>query len=157
MKTMTNTTRTAEERRLLILGGIGKDHSSIEIASEMGVRKWVVMNDIRAMQRNNDPELKQAYKDKVTRASAGKVSQITSRNEAFHQMTGMSFQQKNFENMINYYKAELKGISDSQDERYAVTGLTSSVRKTLKRNDILTKLRGKNQLTPKARAYLLQN
>jgi hypothetical protein len=56
--------------------------------------------------------------------------------------------------MINYYKAELDLIYKSKDEFTAITGLSGDIRKTLKRNDILTGHRGKIQLTAKARDYL---
>jgi hypothetical protein len=89
-----------EERRLIILSGIGKDHTNVEIASELGVGKWMVLNDLRLMSYYKDPELKQAYLDKETRAHANKQSQVNLRDERFHHMTGMTFQEKNFENMI---------------------------------------------------------
>jgi hypothetical protein len=147
-------TMNVDERRLIILKGIGLDHSTIEIAAEMGVRKWMVLNDLRAMNYSRDPELKQAYIDKETRAHAGKQSRINIRDERFRHMTGMTFQEKNFENMINYYKAELEIIYKSKDECTAITGLSTDIRKTLKRNDILTGHRNKIQLTTKARDYL---
>jgi hypothetical protein len=46
-------------------------------------------------------------------------------------------------------------IYESQDECIAVTGLSKNIRKTLKRNEILTGNKNKNQLTAKARDYLL--
>ncbi|MDP2901410.1 MAG: hypothetical protein Q8O47_10655, partial [Candidatus Bathyarchaeota archaeon] len=64
---MTNENMNADERRLVILRGIGLDHSTIEIAAEMGVGKWMVLNDLRAMNYSKDPELKQAYLDKELR------------------------------------------------------------------------------------------
>ena len=153
-KQMTNITMNAEERRLVILRGIGQDHTTIQIAAEMGVGKWKVLNDLRAMNYSKDPELKQAYLDKETRAHADTVSLINIRDEKFRHMTGMTFQQKNFENMVNYYKAELQMIYQSRNEGVAITGLSKDVRKTLKRNDIVTGHRGKIQLTSKARDYL---
>ena len=55
--TMINHTISAEERRLIILRGIQQDHTNIEIAAEMGVGKWTVLNDLRAMSYSKDPEL----------------------------------------------------------------------------------------------------
>ena len=107
--------------------------------------------------RIKNPELKQAYLDKETRAHAGQQSITKQRDERFHKMTGMTFQDKNFENMIHYYKAELDVIYKSKDERNAITSLSNDIRKTLKRNDILTGYRGKIQLTEKARKYLRLN
>jgi hypothetical protein len=152
---MTNDAISPEERRLLILKGINQDRSSLEIAAEMGVGKWIVLSDLRAMKYNKDPELKQAYFEKETRANADKQSQINLRDERFHHMTGKTFQEKNFENMINYYKTELQAIYKSKDECTAITGLSKDVRKTLKHNEILTGRKGNNQLTAKARDYLL--
>jgi hypothetical protein len=72
-------------------------------------------------------------------------------------MTGMTFQEKNFKNMINYYKAELQVIYKSQDERVAISNLSKNVRKTLKRNDITAGHGSREQLSGKARDYLLLN
>lgn len=152
--TMINHTISAEERRLIILRGIQQDHTNIEIAAEMGVGKWTVLNDLRAMSYSKDPELKQAYEDKETRLHTSKESVTNIRDEKFLKMTGMTFQEKNFRNMINYYKAELQFIYKSKDECTAITGLSTDIRKTLKRNDILTGNRGRIQLTDKARDYL---
>jgi len=152
---MINNATSPEERRLMILRGISLDHTSIEIAVEMGVGKWIVLNDLRAMKYNKDPELKQAYLDKETRAHADMNSQIKLRDERFRHLTGMTFQEKNFENMINYYKAELQVICKSQDERIAITGLSKNVRKTFKRNEITTGHGRREQLSGKARDYLL--
>ena len=151
---MTNDAISPEARRLLILKGIGQDHSSIEIAAEMGVRKWIVLSDLRAMKYNKDPELKQAYHDKETRANANTKSQTNLRDERFHHMTGLTFQEKNFENMINYYKAELQKVYQSNDECSAITGLSKNIRTTLKRNDITMGSKNQPRLTTKARNYL---
>jgi hypothetical protein len=49
---MINNVTNPEKRRLMILRGINQDHTSIEIAAEMGVRKWIVLSDLRAMKYN---------------------------------------------------------------------------------------------------------
>ncbi len=141
---MTNKAINSEERRLIILRGIRQDHTNIEIAAEMGVGKWTVLNDLRAMSYSKDSELKQAYLDKEARLHENKQSLVNLRDEKFQHMTGMSFQEKNFQNMINYYKAELQVISKSRDEFTAITGLSTNIRKTLKRNEILTGLQGQD-------------
>ena len=141
----------------MILKGINQDQSNIEIAAEMGVRKWIVLNDLRAMKYNKDPELKQAYLDKETRAHAYTQSQTNLRDERFRHMTGKTFQEKNFENMVNYYKSELQAVYKSRDERVAISGLSKNVRKTLKHNEILTGHGLREQLSVKTRDYLLSN
>ena len=60
-----------------------------------------------------------------------------------------------FENMINYYKDELQVIFKSQDEYTAIAGLSKTVRNTLALNKITTGWGRNNQLTAKARGYLL--
>ena len=138
----------------MILEGIDNDLNTLEIAVKLGVNKWLVMKDLRTMKYNKDPELKQAYIDKLTRYIAKKQSQTNRRDEAFHHMTGKTFQEKNFENMINYYKAELQVIYKSRDERVAISSLSKNVRKTLKRNDITTGHGHREKLSGKARDYL---
>ena len=154
---MINNVTSPEERRLMILRGINQDHTSIEIAAEMGVMKWIVLHDLRTMKYNKDPELKQAYLDQETRVNASKQSKINLRDVKFHHMTGMTFQEKNFENMINYYKAELQVIYKSQDERVAISSLSKNIRKTLKHNDITAGHGSREKLSGKARDYLLLN
>jgi len=152
---MINNAISPEERRLMILKGINQDHTSTEIATEMGVRKWIVLNDLRAMKYAKDPELKQAYLDKVTRANTNRQTQINLRDERFRHMTGKTFQEKNFENMVNYYKVELQMIYKSHDERIAISTLSKNVRKTLKHNEILTGHGLREHISGKARDYLL--
>jgi hypothetical protein len=109
------------------------------------------------MSYSRDPELKQAYIDKETRAQAGQLSITNQRNERFLKMTGKTFQEKNFENMINYYRAELDTIYKSKNEFAAITQLSDGTRKTLKRNEILSGYRSRIQLSEKARSYLRHN
>lgn len=152
---MINESISSDERRLVILRGIINDDTPIEIANEMGVRKWIVMNDLRVMRHNRDPELKQAYTEKERRTNANKQRQVNIKDERFQHMTGMTFQEKNFQNMINYYRAEILEIYESIDKCAVVTGLSKDVRRVLKHNNILSGHRGKIQLTAKARDYLL--
>jgi hypothetical protein len=137
----------------MILRGINQDHTSMEIAAEMGVRKWIVFNDLKAMRYHKDPGLKQAYLDKDTRANANKQYLIM--DERFHNMTGMTIQEKNFENMITYYKAELQRIYESRDECTVIMGLSSIVRNMLRRSEIITWHGGKIRLSARARDCLL--
>jgi len=152
---MMNNVMSPEERRLVILRGIQRDQSNVEMAAEMGVGKWTVLNDLRAMSHNRDPELRQAYVDRQARMDEGRNAVTNVRDEKFRKMTGMTFQEKNFENMINYYRAELQLIYKSKDEGSAITRLSTDVRKTLRRNEILVGRRDRIQLTDKARDYLV--
>ena len=105
-----------EERRLIILRGIEQDLTSLEIATKMGVKLGRIMSYLKTMKYNRDSELKQAITDKKIRALASKQAIVNLRNERFKLMTGMTFQEKNFENMVNYYRPELTKIIGSKDE-----------------------------------------
>jgi len=143
-----------EDRRLVILRGIGQDLTSLEIATKMGVKLGRIKSDLKAMKYHRDPGLKQAYTDKKIRALASKQAHVNVRNERFKLMTGMTFQEKNFDNMVNYYRPELIKILGSKDEALAIMGLPKSVQKTLSRNEIINGLKFSRKVSSKARDYL---
>jgi transposase len=151
---MLNNVNSPEERRLVILSGIGQDLTSLEIATKMGVKISTVKNDLRAMKYNRDSDLKKAYTDMKKRALKIRQKPAKVRNERFKLMTGMTFQEKNFENMVNYYRPELIKILRSKDENAAIMGLPKSVQRTLTRNDITDGLTNRRQISSKARNYL---
>jgi hypothetical protein len=151
---MLNNVISPEERRLVILEGIGQDLTNVEIAAKMGVKIWRIKSDLRAMKYHKDSELKQAYTDKKIRAIASKQAIVNVRNEKFKSMTGMTFQEKNFENMVYYYRPELIEILGSEDEAIAIMGLPTSVQRTLARNKIINGLKFNRQISSKACDYL---
>ena len=153
-KTMQNNVRSPEERRIVILRGIGQDLTSLEIAAKMDVKISIVKSDLKAMKYHRDPELKQAYTDKKMRALASKQALVNGRNERFKIMTGMTFQEKNFENMVTYYRPELIKILRSKDENAEIIGLPKSVQRTLTRNKITNGLTHRRQISSSAREYL---
>ncbi|MBC8225087.1 hypothetical protein H8E65_10885 [Candidatus Bathyarchaeota archaeon] len=138
----------------MILEGIGQDLTNVEIAAKMGVQIHVVRSDLKGMNYSRDPDLKQAYTDKKIRALASKQAIVNVRNERFKLMTGMTFQKKNFENMVSYYRPELIKILGSADENTAIMGLPKSVQRTLARNEITDGLTNRRQISSKARDYL---
>ena len=145
---------SSEERRLVILEGIGQDLTSLEIAAKMGVKLGRIKSDLRAMRYSRDSELKQAYTDKKIRVLASKQAIVNLRNERFKSMTGLTFQEKNFENMVAYYRPELIEILRSADENAAITSLSTSIQKTLTRNKIIDGFTHSRQISSKARDYL---
>jgi len=151
---MLNDNHEPEERRLMILEGIDNDLNTLEIAVKLGVNKWLVMKDLRTMKYNKDPELKQAYKDQDARAMVNRRSSSKSSDERFHLMTGMSFQEKSFENMINFYRPELIKIMMSRDESIAIAGLSKNIQKVLRHNEIIAGGKYRRKITSKARSYL---
>jgi hypothetical protein len=153
-KTMLNNVSSPEERRLVILRGIDQDLTNLEIAEKMDIRIGVVKRDLKAMKYVRDPELIQAYTDKKKRALKIRQKPANERNERFKLMTGMTFQKKNFENMVSYYRPELIKILRSKDENAAIMGLSKSVQRTLVRNEIIDGFTHSRQISFKARNYL---
>ena len=149
-KTMLNSVSSPEERRLVILGGIGQDLTNLEIATKMGVKISIIKNDLRAMKYNRDSDLKQAYTEQKIRALASKQALANVRNERFKLMTGMTFQEKNFENMVNYYQPELTKIIGSNDENTGIMRLPKSVQRALTRNEIIIGHKKGRQISSKA-------
>jgi len=151
---MLNNVHEPEERRLVILEGINHDLNSSEIAAKLGVERWIVRKDLKSMKYNRDPELIRAYKDQFTRAIANKRSASKLSDERFHTMTGMTFQEKTFDNMMNFYRPELIRVIESRDETVAITNLDKSIQRVLKHNDIISGGKNRRRITSKARAHL---
>jgi hypothetical protein len=151
---MLNIVSSPEARRLVILEGIGQDLTNLEIATKMGVKIHMIKSDLRVMKYHRDSELKQAYTDKKIRAIASKQAIVNMRNDKFKRMTGMTFQKKNFENMVSYYRPELIKILRSKDENTAIMSLPKSVQRTLARNKIIDGFTHSRQISSKARNYL---
>ena len=144
-------------RRPTILEGISKNLTYTEIAVQLGVKRWTVNSDIRKMQYNRDPELKQVYQKRDELTQANKQKSAQKQETRFIRMMGMSIDEKMFQNMISFYKPELKKVIGSKNESKALSKLSSNIRKTLKRNNIITQGWGNYDITPKARKFLLSN
>jgi len=143
-----------EARRLMILRGIGNDRSNLQIAEEMGLRRWIVVRDLKTMRFNKDPGLRKAILDQRDRELMTRQAVDDVKINRFKLMTGMSFQEKNFENMVNYYRPELIKILESGDEENAIMDLPRSVQKTLTRNEITVGLRNNHKVSSRARGFL---
>ena len=139
-----------EDRRLVILEGIGEDLTSLEIATKMGVKLGRIKSDLKTMKYKRDSELKQAITDKKIRALESKQAIVNVRNERFKLMTGMTFQEKNFENMVNYYRPELTKIIGSKDENAGIMRLPKNVQRALTRNEIIIGHKKWRQISSKA-------
>jgi hypothetical protein len=154
LERMVEQVRSPEERRLMILSGLRRGYVLADIAAEIGVGKSVVVADIRSMKYVKDPELRKVYQDKETHLVEGRDLRRKMRDAQFRMMTGMSFEEKNFSNMINYYKVELQGVLRSPDERFAISCLSKNVRRVLKQNNITVGHGRNEQLSVEARDYL---
>ena len=151
---MLNVYEDRESRRFTILEGISKDLSYLEIASQLGVNKWIVSSDIRKMQHERDPKLGQMYQKKKELIMAKKQMSAQKRDNRFYGMTGMTIDEKMFQNMIHFHKPELKKVMASKNESNEISKLSRNVRKILQRNEIINRGCGKYEITPKARDFL---
>jgi len=156
---MLNYSQERLNRRQTILEGISQDLTHSEIAAKLGVNRWVVMNDIRFMQRYEDPEYRRAQEvqEEVRAERESAVTREKSfvvQNERFVKLMGMSLREKSFRNMVEFYGPELRRVLKSVDQNAAIMMLPKSVRRALINNGIITKGRRDNMLTPQAVEYL---
>ena len=114
----------------------------------------VVKRDLNVMRRRKDPELKKAYKKARERVLAKKLAVSNRPGEKFQRMTGMTFKEKTFNNMMSFYGPELRKILKAESEGDAIRELSNSVRKTLKRNGIITNKWKVPKITAYARTCL---
>jgi len=151
---MSNVIRERQERRPIILEGTSQGLKHSEIATQLGVNRRVILNDLRFMRKNGDPELKEAQEaQEQIRVNKPSVASINS--ERFLNMTGMTFQEKSFRNMIDFNKHVLMKILNSKNQNAAISRLPKNTRKTLKKNGIITNGWNKCEITLKTLDYLL--
>jgi hypothetical protein len=150
---MSHFIRERQERRLIILEGINQGLKHSEIATQLGVNRWVIVNDLKFMRNNGDPELKVLQKAQE-QIRVNKPSVASMSNERFLNMTGLTFQEKSFRNMIDFNKHALMKILNSKNQNAAIMGLPKSIRNTMKNNGIITKGWHKCEITLKTLDYL---
>jgi hypothetical protein len=147
------------ERRPLILEGISQDLDHSEISAQLGSNRWVILSDIKFMRRNGDHGLKQAEKAQVqVREKKAFLFETEKKhykqNKRFLRMTGITLEEKSFRNMIDFNKLALLKILRSEDQYAAIIKLPTSIRKTLKKNGIITKRWMDNEISERAQEYL---
>lgn len=59
-------------------------------------------------------------------------------NQEFQEMTGISLEEKNFRNMVDYYKPKLIEIIEALDQSAAIMVLPRNDRKTMVKNGLIT-------------------
>jgi hypothetical protein len=111
------------------------------------------------MRRNGDHGLKQAEKAQAqvreTKAVLfEKDKKHYKQNKRFLRMTGITLEEKSFRNMIDFNKLALLKILRAEDQYAAIVKLPKSIRKTLKKNGIITKRCQDNEITVRAQKYL---
>jgi len=135
---------------------MGQNLDILDIASQLGVNKCLIMSDLRYMRHKKDLELKQAYEDRFACILANKRSLTKIRDEKICLMIGMTIEEKNFENVVNFYRSELMKILGSKNEELAIKGLSKSVRKSFEKNEIIDWRTNNHLISPRARAYLFR-
>ena len=140
------------KKRNAILEGISQNISVVDISRHTGTTRREVVRIIRAMRRNKDPELREA-EDVAEAENNSRLNTSQKLDNKFYEMTGLTFQEKTFQNMVAFYRPELISIVNTRDQDTAIRKLPTSVRKTLVRNNILTS-KGKLEVTQNAIKYL---
>ena len=106
------------------------------------------------MQHERDLELREMYQKKKELIKANKQVSAQKRDNRFYGMTGMTIDEKMFQNMIHFHKNELKKVMGSKDESKEISKLSRKVRTILQRNKIINRGCGKYKITPKARDFI---
>ena len=101
------------------------------MATELGVTKWIIGHDIRKMKNSRDPELKKRYLERDEFINLNKNKQAKKIQSRFLRMTGLTIEEKMFQNMAFFYRSELKKILNSKDENKTISKLSNNIRKTL--------------------------
>jgi hypothetical protein len=156
---MLENTTARKKRRLIILRGISQDLKHSEISAQLGANRWVIMSDIKFMRSTGDLGLIQAEEAQVQVHEKkvllfAKEKRHFKQNERFLGMTGITLQEKSFRNMIDFNKYELLNILKSKDQHAAIMSLPENIKKTLKRNGIITKRWQDNEISDRAQEYL---
>jgi len=151
-----------QNRLIAILKGISQNLNDSEIASKLGVNRWLIQREVRSMRFNGDPRLKQAESsreairlEKIMRLIEARTH--TKQNEKFLHMTGITLEEKNFRNMIDFHKSKLMKIMKADDQSAAIRGLPGRERMTMLHNGILNGRRGSPatwRVTARAKEYL---
>jgi hypothetical protein len=138
-----------EDRRQVLLNGISQNIKYTELAALLGVRRRELITEVKTLQRNRDPDLEKARRLGQAKKRKEELAASRKREENFYEMTGMTFQEKSFQNMVYFFKRELLTIVRSRDQEAAIRNLPKSTRRTMVHNGILIK-RKSNEITQKA-------
>jgi hypothetical protein len=144
-----------DKRHPIIIRGIRNGLRHSVIAKQLGVTKRKIRNDLHFMRYNKDPELEKALKAQAE-IQGKKQLLATINNDKFLDMTGISFQEKSFRNMVEYNKHELMRIINSKNQHVAIMRLPKSTRKSLINNGIITSGWKKSEISPKTMHYLFK-
>ena len=154
---MVNSKQERAARRVIILEGLNGGLSKEKIAKKLGVNPSIVRKDLNRMKYCKDPDLKQAQINVKEKARANKERISNRPGERFLRITGMTFQEKTFNNMMSFYEPEIRKILRVKEQDVAIRDLPGSVVKTLKKNGIIASGWKTLKVTQKARNYLVKS
>jgi hypothetical protein len=143
-----------ESHRQVILDGISQNLGYNELASQLGVSRRKVIREVKTLRRRRDPDLFEAQRAAKVRVDEEKLSVSRKREERFFRMTGMTIQEKSYQNMVQFYKPEILSILESENQEAAVSEIPQRVRKILRKYNILTG-RSFPEISRRARDQLL--
>jgi IS30 family transposase len=127
-----------DNHRQVILDGISQNIGYTELASRLGVSRKEVIREVKTLRRRRDADLFEARRAARGRVDEEKLSASRRRDERFFRMAGMTIHEKSFQNMVQFYKPEILSILESENKEAAVSEIPQSVRKILRKYDILT-------------------
>ena len=151
---MTHTKEERDARRLVILEGLNNGLTNEKIAEKLEIHPRMIRRDLSRMQHSRDPELKQALINAREKIAAAKEKAANRQDEQFKSNTGMTFKEKTFNNMMQFYGPEIKKIMKAKNQDEAIRDLPNSVIRTLKRNGIIAPGWKTPQVTQKAIFHL---
>ena len=140
-------------RRPAVLEGISQNQTYKEIAFKLDVNEADIFRDISTMRFNKDPGLFNAQR--MRQDIRKKKQELWSKTleDKFTKMTGMTIQEKSFENMVDYYKPELLIILSSRDSATEIKKLPLTTRRALLKAGLLNSKH--TEITQKALDHLL--
>ena len=156
-KSVNNSVEGRNKRRKVIIAGYNDGLTNEKIAAKLGVASRLVRSDVNRMRKWRDPELREALKSAQEQILEKKQSIANRSGERFLRETGMTFQEKNFNNMMTFYDFEIRKILRSNNQGVAISALPSNVSTTLRRNGIIARWSKNTQITQKARDYLAKS
>jgi hypothetical protein len=127
-----------DNHRQVILDGISQNIGYTELASQFGVSRKEVIHVVKTLRLRRDNDLFEARRAARVRVGEEKQSASRRRDERFFKMAGMTIHEKSFQNMVHFYKPEILSILESENQEAAVSEIPQSVRKILRKYDILT-------------------
>ena len=124
-------------RRPMVLEGISQNQTYKEIAFKLDVNEADIFRDISTMRFNKDPGLFKAQR--MRQDIRKKKQELWSKTleDKFTKMTGMTIQEKSFENMVFHYKPELLIVLNSEDFEAGIKKLPINTRRALVKAGLL--------------------